>query len=236
MSDTYFLAPALGDDGLRGEINAAFPHRDKTSDGWIGDASHAARPSDHNPCWSCTGREHGIVRATDTDIDDGDPGRDLRVQLLNATIGDPRVWYVISNGIIYSRTYGWAARKYTGTNGHFHHVHVSLLPGAGCFDTGPWFEAPFKVVAKPVSLSALRRQFLAAFHDDPVTVSNDVGRVQRVLVRHYGADLEVDGLAGRATLRAWKRWEKGHDGKGELKIPDAKSLPAFARGHFRVAA
>lgn len=120
----YFLAPSLV--ALRNSINTEFPHRDKSSDGWIGDASHAARQSEHNPCWTCTGYQYGIVRATDTDIDDGDPGRDLRRELLAATIGHPAVWYVISNGIIYSRTYGWAARKYNGPNGHFHHVHVSI--------------------------------------------------------------------------------------------------------------
>jgi hypothetical protein len=125
MTDTYFLAPSLVT--FRNSINAAFPHRDKTSDGWIGDASHQARVSEHNPCWACTGYQHGIVRATDTDIDDNDPGRDLRKEILNSVIGHPAVWYAISNGIIYSRTHNWAALKYTGENGHFHHVHVSIL-------------------------------------------------------------------------------------------------------------
>lgn len=120
----YFLAPSLV--ALRNSIDKAFPKRDKSSDGWIGDASHAARTSEHNPCWSCTGYQYGIVRATDTDIDDNDPGRDLRRELLAATIGHPAVWYVISNGIIYSRTYNWAARKYNGPNQHTKHVHVSI--------------------------------------------------------------------------------------------------------------
>jgi hypothetical protein len=124
MTDTYFLAPSLV--AFRNSIDKAFPHRDKESDGWIGNAAHAARVSEHNPCWTCTGYQYGIVRATDTDIDDNDPGRDLRLEILNSTIGHPAVWYVISNGIIYSRTYGWKARKYNGTNGHFHHVHVSI--------------------------------------------------------------------------------------------------------------
>lgn len=140
---SFFLAPALVT--LRDEVNARFPNRDKASDGWIGDASHQARPSDHNPCWSCSGRSHGIVRALDIDISpDGRPNVDLRKRLLKVLIGDPRVWYVISNGIIYSRTHGWAARKYTGSNPHFAHVHVSLNGANGVdssnnFDTSPWF-------------------------------------------------------------------------------------------------
>ncbi len=229
---SYFLAPALVQ--LRSEIDALFPNRDKTSDGWIGDSSHAARPSDHNPDWDAPGRYRGIVRAIDVDIDDRDANRDLRLMLLNAAIGDPRVWYVISNGIIYSRTYGWAARKYTGSNGHFHHVHISLLHEAGEFNTAAWFEDPFKVVAKPVSLSGARAQFLAAARGGAIKASNDVGRIQRVLVRREGAKLEIDGVAGPATLRAWAKWEKEHGGRGRADIPDAKSLPAFAKGRFRV--
>jgi len=120
----WFVAPSL--NALLASINSNFPHRDKSSDGSIGDASHAARASEHNPCWACTGYQYGIVRARDFDIDDGDPGRDLRLEILKACIGHPAVWYVISNGIIYSRTYGWTARKYNGPNGHFHHVHVSI--------------------------------------------------------------------------------------------------------------
>jgi hypothetical protein len=49
----------------------------------------------------------------------------LVTQLLGATIGDPRVWYVIFNRKIYSRTHGWQPRVYLGTNPHDHHVHVS---------------------------------------------------------------------------------------------------------------
>jgi hypothetical protein len=120
----YFLAPSLV--AFRNSVNKAFPKRDISSDGWIGDASHQARVSEHNPCWTCTGYQYGIVRATDTDIDDGDASRDLRLEILNSAIGHPAVWYVISNGIIYSRTYAWKARKYTGENGHFHHVHISI--------------------------------------------------------------------------------------------------------------
>ena len=146
--NTFFLAPALVQ--LRDEVNARYPDRDTASDGWIGDASHAARPSDHNPCWSCSGRYNGIVRAIDIDITpDGRPNIDLRRHLLRNVVGDPRVWYVISNGKIYSRTYGWVARTYTGSNPHTAHVHISLngangIDPSGNFSTAPWFPAKHK--------------------------------------------------------------------------------------------
>lgn len=120
----YWLADVLV--AFRNSINSNFPKRDKESDGWIGDASHAARKSEHNPRWDLPKPLYGVVCATDTDVDDNDPGRDLRKEIIAAATAHPSVWYVISNGIIYSKTYGNAARKYNGPNGHFHHVHVSV--------------------------------------------------------------------------------------------------------------
>jgi hypothetical protein len=239
MSD-YFLAPALGSNagaysttGLFGEINKRFPNRDHASDGWIGDASHAARASDHNPDWSA----NGIVRAIDVDIDDN-TSEDLRKLLLNTCIGDPRVWYVISNRVIYSRTYGWAARAYTGSNPHDHHVHISLLHHAGEFDTSPWFENPLpKIKAVPVSLSKVREQFLRAAEGKSVEFNNGVGRIQKVLNRAHDEDLVVDGLVGKGTLNAWGRFEESipaSQGLGRNRVPDKRSLPALAKGRFRV--
>jgi len=49
---------------LRTQVNRAYPDRDKTSDGWLGDAAHSLRPSDHNPS-----QPLGIVRAIDIDRD-----------------------------------------------------------------------------------------------------------------------------------------------------------------------
>lgn len=114
-----YLATSLAT--FRATINEAFPHRDKSSDGWIGDKAHQARKSEHNP------DNKGCVHAIDVDIDDGDNGRDLAREILAAAIGHKAVWYVIYNGIIYSRTYNWKARKYTGSNAHKEHVHISIL-------------------------------------------------------------------------------------------------------------
>ena len=236
---SYFLAPSLV--VLRDEANAAFPRRDKTSDGWIGDASHAARPSSHNPDWHAPGRRNGVVRAVDIDIDDNDPRRDLRRELLNALIGDPRVWYVISNGIIYSRTYGWQARRYAGSNPHFTHVHVSILETeAAEFDTRPWLEVRRKTRPRVVDVSNIHEQFMIAAGAQRGQVRDlpGVARVQRGLSSELGRKVAADGIVGPDTLRAWADFEARADvpGVGRPRVPDWPSLRILARGRFRLVA
>ena len=109
----YTVAPALLQ--LRREVDQKWPNRSKSHDGTIGDRAHQARKSEHNP------DSDGVVRAIDI------TSKDIDVkQLLDATIGDPRVHYVIHRGVIYSLTNGWKGRPYTGGNAHNSHVHVSL--------------------------------------------------------------------------------------------------------------
>lgn len=123
----YYLAPSLAK--LRAEINAKWPRRDKRSDGWLGDAAHRARKSEHNP----DGK--GCVHAIDVDKD----GIDVKA-LLREVIGDPRVWYVIFDSRIWSRTRNWKAARYTGANKHDKHVHISiLLAGSAETNVTRWF-------------------------------------------------------------------------------------------------
>ena len=111
---SWHLAPSLV--RLRAEINRKWPRRDKRSDGSIGDASHSARDSDHNP----NGRRS--VNAIDTDKDGISPAT-----LVAAAKKHPACNYVIWNRVIYSRAHGFRARRYTGVNPHNHHIHISIL-------------------------------------------------------------------------------------------------------------
>jgi hypothetical protein len=129
------LAPALV--RLRAEVDRRWPTRSKASDGWLGDAAHAARVSDHNP----DGK--GEVHAIDVTA----AGIDVAV-LLRAAIGNPAVWYVIHDGHIWSRTYGWAKRVYTGPNPHRHHVHISIRYTAAAENwDGSWLLRAVKAAA-----------------------------------------------------------------------------------------
>lgn len=154
-SSKYFLAPSLVE--FRDEINERYPHRDKASDGWIGDASHAARTSSHNPLWSAPGKWSGVVRAIDVD-NNGAPGEmtPLVNDVMKAAIGDSRVWYVIYNRKIYSRTYGWKPRAYTGSNSHDHHVHISLREEISAWETtARWITKEDTVTKTPNITKAL---------------------------------------------------------------------------------
>ena len=125
---------------LRLQVDDSYPDRDRTSDGWIGDTRHAARPSDHNP------DAEGIVRAIDIDRDlSGKTKPDLMPDLadqirLCAKSGDKRISYIIFEGKIASSKKGWAWRPYSGLNAHRHHIHCSFTK-AGDTD-GSFFNIP----------------------------------------------------------------------------------------------
>jgi hypothetical protein len=110
---------------LRSQINQAYPKRDKKSDGWLGDAKHAATKSDHNP------NATGCVRAIDIDADLSDHQSEsvyLADQIRLAAIKDGRIAYVIHMGKIASPILRWKWRKYRGVNPHHSHIHVSFTP------------------------------------------------------------------------------------------------------------
>jgi hypothetical protein len=111
---------------LRLQVDDSYLDRDRTSDGWIGDTRHSARPSDHNP------DEQGIVRAIDIDRDlSGKTKPDLMPDLadqlrLAAKRGEKRIQYIIFNGKITSAKSLWRWVAYRGINPHVKHCHVSF--------------------------------------------------------------------------------------------------------------
>jgi hypothetical protein len=127
---------------LRGEINERWPERDKTSDGTIGDAAHAARGSDHNP-FIVDDDGIGVVRALDVDVD-GINAAQLAEHLRQlGKQGDDRLngkGYVIFNRRIASEVQNWTWRHYDGANPHTAHLHVSVSrkPDPGYDSLGTW--------------------------------------------------------------------------------------------------
>lgn len=130
---SYRLARSL--DRLRSEVNAEWPNRSKASDGWIGDAAHRSRPSDHNP------NVHGVVQALDLTAPEG---HEVMERIRRSR--DRRVKYMISNGRIcsaYDHVAGpaWSWRTYSGSNKHTRHAHISVADAPSLYDdNSPWFE------------------------------------------------------------------------------------------------
>lgn len=140
----WVLAPALVD--LIDEVDRRWPARSTKSDGSIGDASHAARPSEHNPDRDPDGMPRGMVSAVDITKESAG----MMTELRKAVCADPRTWYVIHDRKIYSRTNGFKAKAYDGPNPHTAHMHVSLLQTEDAAKAGPWgVSAPGKAPAAP---------------------------------------------------------------------------------------
>jgi len=110
---------------LREQIDDAFPDRNRaTPEGWLADARHAARVSDHNPQPTS-----GIVRAYDFNADLGSSKHEIhdlvdQLRLLART--DKRISYIIFDGKIASWRGNYKFRKYKGANPHRGHFHISF--------------------------------------------------------------------------------------------------------------
>lgn len=88
---------------------------------WIGDEAHQAEPSDHNP------DSRGIVHALDVMAV---AGTSAAIAVVRAAVGRPDLQYVIHNRKIWSRSWGWTTREYTGRDSHTDHVHMSGKHGS----------------------------------------------------------------------------------------------------------
>ena len=144
---SWILVPCLV--SLRTEFNRLAPNRDKRSDGSIGDLAHQQQSSDHNP--DETGRtpyhdaDHvNEVHAIDVDNDLRKSGwtmdKCLEIIVTRHRSGrDDRLQNIIYNRRIWSRSWGWTARTYTGASPHTEHAHFSSrYTTAQERDTRPW--------------------------------------------------------------------------------------------------
>lgn len=185
---------------LRAEINAVAPGRSTTSDGSIGDAAHAGSPSDHNP------NSDGVVCARDF-THDPDSGADMhRLSRTIVANAPPALKYVIWDRQIWSRSRsaeGW--RRYSGSNPHTQHMHVSVGRGpdgqsSGPYDdTTPWGIATGAPAGTGDDVIGLR---IGDGMGDRTHLREQVKGLQ-ALLRYAGFDPgEVDGKYGAGTSGA----------------------------------
>jgi hypothetical protein len=225
----YYVSNSL-EAQLR-DFNALFPGRAKASDGWLGNASHQAEKSDHNPDWPS-----GIIRAGDlttTSLTDAQR-RAVIEDLIETELANPvdRIWYVIhklpgKSPQIWSRTTDWEPRRYTGASPHDHHFHTSIMrTRAAAADTKPWWTKLKPAAPLPaVSAKGIAAAFKAGTSGSP---SGDVRDVQHALNRALkpSPDLDLTGIADAATKAAYKAWQRklGYTGDDADGIPGPTSL------------
>lgn len=133
--------------GLRAAFDAAFPNRERFTDGWISDESHTGHVSGHNPDDTPGSLSEysdpdsvAEVRAIDVDADLRAAGVTMGhvVAAILATPADrDRLRYIIFNRTIWSRSNGWRASAYSGPSPHTGHAHFSGDPAAD-ESTAPW--------------------------------------------------------------------------------------------------
>lgn len=134
---SWRLPPALAK--LRSEADDVAPNRSKASDGSIGDASHQARPSDHNIDWDDPQHDINAIDITHDPAHGWDCAK--RVWQL---VADPRTQYVIWDHGIYTGLHAdgpspGKRRPYKGKNPHTKHLHLSLKHDERVEeDTSPW--------------------------------------------------------------------------------------------------
>lgn len=203
---------------LRDQVNAKFPTRSKLSDGWIGDAAHNARLSQHNP------NSAGVVCAIDI-TEDLSVGLDCnRLMAELDASNDDRIFYLIHDGMIDNSND--VTTPYTGANKHTKHMHISVKwDQPDKYDNGRAWAIPMLTIVpegekppKPGPVSTQRptvrkgdnNAHVAALQArlnrdysaySRLTVDGDFGPATDAVVREFQrrAGLVVDGVVGPKT-------------------------------------
>ena len=216
---------------LRNEFDTAFPARDRTADGWIGDAAHASRASRHNP------NAAGVVCALDV-THDPSSGCDVHaIARAHVAAGPhPELAYIVSDGQIASRTHGWTWRPYTGSNPHTHHAHWAVGTGPDSDPTPPYDSTqPWGIAGGSWMPDAV-----ILVHPSTSTPDSLAGLLGIYMRPDQDVVLTCNPETAKAALRAGKRvWAVGgkaaelvagdKDLKGASRIETAEKVIAQAR-------
>lgn len=201
---------------LRAQYNAAYPSRSTAYDGTIGDASHQARPSDHNP------GPDGIVQAMDLTATQavGDVLAEAALATLKAR---GQKGYVIWDRCIANPSVrGGAWRRYNGSNPHDHHVHVSVhsqldtqkawLLGRGGAPVVPAKSAPASGRGTLRGPLPLPTGHWYGPNDGSLRSHSGARAADRPRIKLIQAEVGAtpDGRYGPGTVAAVKRWQKAH--------------------------
>jgi hypothetical protein len=205
---------------LRDQVNAAFPNRDKASDGTIGDTAHQAETSGHNPDdtsgarpeWNGDPDSTPEVRAWDMDSDlrAAPATAQQLVDHLRALPGLSSVLrYMIFSRKIYRASNGWRPEEYTGASAHTEHIHFSGAQTQAA-DNNTSFD--YRLEEIPVALTDADKSWLAGqlnalvdkVWDERIGNANYPARTARVALNDLSSarDAEVDPRVGMKAVAA----------------------------------
>ena len=216
-----------GLDNLRDQMNARWPNRDKTSDGWLGDAAHQTRTSGHNPddkagskaAWNADPDTVSEVRALDVDADLGEPGStaQMLVDHIRKLPGVSSVLrYMIYKRKIYHSRDGWAPTAYSGSNPHDKHIHFE----------GGWTQAADNNTTYNYRLNEVGRPPTAATEDEDMPLTNaDVKKIwDYLLIDPYDKTIPPRKL----TTGTWLRYtgDRGRQDSGLKMIATVQAMLA----------
>ena len=203
-------------DTLVAQVDAIAPHRGKDSDGWLGDAAHQARTSDHNP------NAAGVVCAQDLTHDPPGGFDSYAFAEVLRQRQDDRVKYVISKRrICYgprSPSHGgnpsslWKWNVYSGPSPHTDHVHISVGDPRFYDKTEPWDLTGFSAQPAPPPVAVHPTLQVGSTGEDvkwlqqKLMVDGIYGSLTEQAVMNFQAanGLAVDGIVGPLTWAALK--------------------------------
>ena len=137
--------PSRAARALLGSLSALFPKRNRASDGIMPSAAHMVQNprSDHNK-----GLAVDITHDPANGVDAG--------KLFYSLRKDPRTSYLIFNRKIWNKSIDdkdGAGRRYSGSNPHTAHIHVSILGSMGGIGES-WLGAPHDMAMRNQGISA----------------------------------------------------------------------------------